>query len=81
LTLLDVSLTDDDWLLTRMLVSQLSTELDRWRGSADAPASATLDQWIKLMRRIEAQTKGQDFEAARATLTDLEVAMARTAGG
>jgi len=81
LTLLDVSLTDDDWLLTRMLVSQLSAELDRWRGAPDAPADVTLDQWIKLMRRIEAQTKGQDFEGARGTLIDLEIAISATAGG
>lgn len=81
LTLLDISLTDDDWLLTRMLVTQLSTELDRWRGAADAPAEASIDAWIKLMRRIEAQTKAQDFDGARATLGDLEIAIAATAGG
>jgi hypothetical protein len=81
LTLLEVSLEDDDWLLTRMLVSQLSTELDNWRGAPDAPADAALDQWIKLMRRIEAQTKGQDFDGARATLIDLETAIGATAGG
>ena len=81
LTLLEVSLTDDDWLLTRMLVSQLSTELDRWRGAPDAPPEATIDEWISLMRRIEAQTKVQDFAAARATLQDLEIAIAGTAGG
>lgn len=81
LTLLDLSLTDDDWLLTRMLVTQLTNELDRWRGAAGAPSDSSIDAWIKLMRRIEAQTKGQDFDGARATLRDLEIAIAATAGG
>lgn len=81
LTLLEVALTDDDWLLTRMLVTQLSTELDRWRGASAAPPDATIDDWIRLMRRIEAQTKAEDFEAARGTLQDLELAIANTAGG
>lgn len=81
LTLLEVALTDDDWLLTRMLITQLSTELDRWRGASAAPPDATIDDWIRLMRRIEAQTKAEDFEAARGTLQDLELAIANTAGG
>ena len=74
--LLDVALEADDWLLTRMVVLLATTELDDWRGDATAPDGAVLDRWISLLRRIEARTKVEDFDAARATLVQFRAALA-----
>lgn len=74
--LLDVALEADDWLLTRMVVLLSTTELDDWRGDATAPDGAVLDRWISLLRRIEARTKVEDFDGARATLVQFRAALA-----
>jgi len=78
--LLGAALAEDDWLLTRMLVPKLTTELADWRGGAGAPADAVITGWIARLRRIEAQVKSQDFAGARATLDELAAAIAEVAG-
>ena len=74
--LLEVVLAADDWMLTRMVVPRATTELDDWRGAPDAPDDAALDRWIRLLRRIEARTKTQDFDGARAALAEYRAAVA-----
>ena len=74
--LLEVVLEADDWMLTRMAVPRATTELDDWRGAPDAPDGAALDLWIRLLRRIEARTKVQDFDGARAALAEYRAAVA-----
>ena len=78
--LLRVALAEDDWMLTRMLVPKLTTELGDWRGAADAPAEDVIAGWIRLLRRIEAEVKVQDFDGARATLEALAAAIAEATG-
>ena len=75
-TLLEVVLEADDWMLTRMVVPRATTELDDWRGAADAPGDAVIDRWIGLLRRIEARTKVEDFDGARAALAAYRAALA-----
>ena len=74
--LLEVVLEADDWMLTRMTVPRVTTELDDWRGAPDAPDDAALDRWIRLLRRIEARVKVQDFDGARAALAEYRAAVA-----
>ena len=74
--LLEVALEADDWMLTRMTVPRATTELDNWRDRAGAPPGAVLDHWIGLLRRVEARTKVEDFDGARAALAEYRAAVA-----
>ena len=74
--LLEAALEADDWMLTRMVTPRVTTELDDWRGAAGAPGDAALDLWIRLLRRVEARTKVQDFDGARAALAEYRAALA-----
>ncbi len=74
--LLDVVLEADDWMLARMVVPRVTTELDNWRGAPEAPDDTVIDRWIRLLRRIEAHTKIEDFDGARATLAEFRAALA-----
>ena len=63
-------------MLTRMTVPRATTELDNWRDRAGAPPGAVLDHWIGLLRRVEARTKVEDFDGARAALAEYRAAVA-----
>lgn len=74
--LLEVALEADDWMLTRMTVPRAATELDDWRGQPGAAPDAAIDRWIGLLRRVEARTKVEDFDGARAALAEYRAAVA-----
>ena len=63
-------------MLTRMTVPRAATELDDWRERPGAPPDATIDRWIGLLRRVEARTKVEDFDGARAALAEYRAAVA-----
>ena len=74
--LFDVILAADDWMLARMAVPRITTELDDWRAAADAPDDEAIDLWIRLLRRMEAATKIEDFDGARTALAEFRAAVA-----